>query len=223
LESDDASKALRRFRVALAGICAYVILDAIVQILPPHYSPVSQAESDLAVGPYGIIMAVNFLNRGLLSAEFIAGFAGYARSVGEDVRRYRIGVILIGVWSIGSFLLAFFPTDVPPADVTWHGALHLLLALAAFFGAGLGAFAVSLRIPGEGVMATLRRYAVPVSGFCLASFLAVVLAPGTAPRFNSQYGGLIERVFIGSVLAWMGGVSLILMRRLSRPRKAREG
>lgn len=43
-------------RLALAtivGIALYVVIDVITQLLPPHYNPISQAESNLAVGPYG--------------------------------------------------------------------------------------------------------------------------------------------------------------------------
>ena len=32
-----------------------VLLEVIVQLLPPHYNPLSQSESDLAVGPYGFL------------------------------------------------------------------------------------------------------------------------------------------------------------------------
>ena len=46
----------------------------VAQLLPPHYSPISQAESDLAVGKFGFIMTINFLNRGVLSLLFIYAF-----------------------------------------------------------------------------------------------------------------------------------------------------
>jgi len=41
--------------LTIVGIVFYVILDVIAQLLPPHYSAHSQAESDLAVGPYGLV------------------------------------------------------------------------------------------------------------------------------------------------------------------------
>jgi len=73
---NDNSK-LSRVRYPLvivdALIILYVVLDAIAQVLPPHYSPLSQAESLLAVGPYGYIMTVNFLIRGVFSLLFASG------------------------------------------------------------------------------------------------------------------------------------------------------
>ena len=42
------------FIATIIGIVLYLVLDIIAQLLPPHYSFITQAESDLAVGPYGI-------------------------------------------------------------------------------------------------------------------------------------------------------------------------
>ena len=69
------------FWIVIAGIVLYVILDIIAQLLPPHYNPISQAESDLAVGPYGYIMTINFLVRGAFSLVFIYAFEGAVRSL----------------------------------------------------------------------------------------------------------------------------------------------
>jgi hypothetical membrane protein len=54
----------------------YVALDIIAQALPPHYSPISQAESDLAVRPYGYVMSINFIVRGLLSLTAVLALRG---------------------------------------------------------------------------------------------------------------------------------------------------
>ena len=58
---------MRRARIfgalTIAGIALYLVLDVVAQMLPPHYSPVRQAESDLAVGPYGYVMTINFVVR----------------------------------------------------------------------------------------------------------------------------------------------------------------
>ena len=56
----------------LVGTLIAVLIEVIVQGLPPHYSPVSQPESDLAVGPYGFLEAISFFMRGALTLVFIA-------------------------------------------------------------------------------------------------------------------------------------------------------
>ena len=64
LDNSKRSKLRQVFITVDVLIVLYIVLDAIAQALPPHYSPISQAESLLAVGPYGYIMTINFLNRG---------------------------------------------------------------------------------------------------------------------------------------------------------------
>jgi hypothetical protein len=47
-----ASRVRRAFATAaMALVALYVLIDIVLQLLPPHYSVVSDAESDLAVGP----------------------------------------------------------------------------------------------------------------------------------------------------------------------------
>jgi uncharacterized membrane protein len=62
------------FGAVIASIILVVLLEVIVQLLPTHYSPISQSESDLAVGPYGFLMALVFAIEGVLLLLFIAGF-----------------------------------------------------------------------------------------------------------------------------------------------------
>ena len=133
-------KSERLGRLVILGIILYVGLDVVAQVLPPHYSPLHQAESDLAVGPYGLIMQFNFLVRGGLSLALVLALRDLL-----PAGRSRIGVVLLGVWSGCSALLAFFNTDilddpalVPHLHLTWHGELHLVLATAGFIAAALG-------------------------------------------------------------------------------------
>jgi Protein of unknown function (DUF998) len=187
-------------------------LDAVAQLLPPHYSPISQAESDLAVGKFGYIMTVNFLNRGALSLEFLFALMGTFRLTEGGISRYRGGFYLLGAWAVGAILLAFFPTDVPPIPVSWHGAIHLVVAIIAFIGGAFGAFWISYRMDGVKTFRGLRRIALPIAA--LASILCLLDLSGSffAPRIAEHYGGLIERLFLGSVLLWIGVVSAYMLR-----------
>lgn len=198
----------RRLLVAaIAGIALYVALDALVQALPPHYSALGQAESDLAVGPYGYIMAINFVNRGLLSLLFLLGFSGSVRpSAG-----HRLGYCLVGVWAVGSAVLAVFPTDVGGSP-TLHGAVHLVVALIAFVGGVSGELVLSRAMRGDQSLGGVRRYAEAVSLLALLSLGMLLLGPAVAPKaFQSVYG-LVERLFIGLVLGWMLVVSAPLLK-----------
>ena len=185
---------------------SYVALDALVQSLPPHYSALSQAESDLAVGPFGYIMAVNFVNRGLLSLLFLLGFSRALKlSPG-----YRFGYSLVGLWAVGSMVLAAFPADVGGTP-TIHGAIHLIVAIFAFLGAVLGELALSRSLRNNPSTKGVGNYAVVIAVVALASLAALFLGPSAAPAVFRSISGLVERVFIGLVLAWMFVVSASLL------------
>jgi hypothetical protein len=203
--------ARRALQLALALIVVYVFLDAIAQLLPPHYSPISQAESDLAVGPFGYIMTVNFLVRGLLSLSFLYGFTA-ATTIG---RRTRLGVLFLGVWAVGAFVLAAFPTDVGTGP-TVHGTVHLVTALVAFLAGAVGILLLSVHFTEEPRLAAFRTPALLLSILGFIALLAMFLGDGR-PRIGDEVGGLLERIFLGLVLLWMALVSLHMLRARSRP------
>jgi uncharacterized protein DUF998 len=205
LSSEQRSRIL--LLAAVVGVILYAALDALAQSLPPHYSPLSQAESDLAVGPYGYIMAVNFINRGVLSFLFLLGFARAVKPLAE----YKRGYFLIGVWAFGSMILAAFPTDVSGSP-TIHGAIHLAVALIAFLGGVFGELALSKSMSGDHALAGVGRYASWIAILAFISLAALFLGPSLASRVYPSISGLVERVFIGLVLVWMLAVSSMMMR-----------
>jgi len=198
------TNARRLFWVVIAAIVLYVVLDAIAQSLPPHYSPIKDVESDLAVGPYGWVMAINFLNRGALSLVFLYVLAETARSNGGLGRNIRIGIYAFGVWAVGAIILAFFPTDVPATPISWHGAIHLVVAILAFFGGAFGALIISLRYGKNEAIQKLGRPAL------LIAIVSVILLFVAVATLTGPVGGLTERLFLGSVLLWEAIVSLYL-------------
>ncbi|MGA2384909.1 MAG: DUF998 domain-containing protein [Candidatus Bathyarchaeia archaeon] len=214
----EKSGSARLFWEVILGIVLYVVLDVVAQLLPPHYSPISQAESDLAVGKYGFIMTLNFLNRGVLSLLFIFAFlrtmdlAGIARS------QFRTGTYLLGAWAVGAILLAIFPTDVPATPVSWHGAIHLVVAIIAFIGGAFGTLAISQKLPGKGTLEGLKRVALPLSIIVIVLWVVEFGLPFAFPHLNGRIGGLTERLFLGSVLLWIGVLSAYLATHLGHIR-----
>jgi Protein of unknown function (DUF998) len=207
------SGAERLLWVANAGVILYLLLDIIAQALPPHYNPISTAESDLAVGPYGYVMTLNFVNRGLLSLVFLYAFVRMLRLRGIDTGKYRSGVLLLGVWAVGALLLAVFPTDVPATPVSWHGAIHLVVALLAFLGGALGILRLSLRFGDDPMMRAARRFALPLAGTAILFLVLLFGLPFALPHLAARIGGLTERVLIGSILTWILTISVYLERR----------
>ncbi|HUI86965.1 MAG TPA: DUF998 domain-containing protein [Nitrososphaerales archaeon] len=218
--SGDAGRARALKRAAwlvIALVLLYVVLDVVAQLLPPHYSPISQAESDLAVGPYGYVMAANFINRGVLSLLFLFALDRASSLAGAGPQRYRGGIMLLGVWAVGALLLAFFPTDVPPAPATWHGVMHLVVAVIAFLGGAFGSLVLSVRFARDPLLGGARRFAMPISVLAVLACLVTLFLPGAAPHLSSHIGGLTERVFLGLVLLWMLTMSAYLIRAVRNP------
>ena len=211
-EENQARRSRLLFAAAVVGLVLYVTLEAVAQSLPPRYSPVSQAESDLAVGPYGYLMTLNFVNRGILSLCFLFALALTANSSDTTGQRFRRGGYLLAVWSVGALLLAAFPTDVPPTPVSWHGAVHLVVAVLAFIGGAFGALYISLGMAGNRPLARARGVALPLAVLAVVLFVAEFFG-AAVPGLNSSYGGLTERLFLGSVLLWIGSVSVMMLRK----------
>lgn len=189
--------------LTIAGIVLYVVLDVIAQLLPPHYSPLRQAESDLAVGPYGWVMTVNFVVRGLLSLALLLALI----QILPDSPRKRLGVALFGTWTIGAFLLALFPTDVTSGEHTAHGKLHLLIALLAFISIPIAELLLSQCLSTVPRWQALGQQAIKFAWLTVFGLvLLVVMAPIT------RVSGLGERIFLATALLWMLAVSVQLIR-----------
>ncbi|HEY7834510.1 MAG TPA: DUF998 domain-containing protein [Ktedonobacterales bacterium] len=188
--------------LVVLGIAIYVALDIVAQLLPPHYNPIMRPESDLAVGPYGWVMALNFVVRGLIALALVVGLR---RALGPSARS-DLGLALLVVWAVGDFLLAVFATDVAPAKPTLHGVVHLLVALIIFVAVALGELLLALPLGAEAGWTALRS---PLFAIALAALFALVALP-----FRVNTTGLVERVFLGLALLWMllAGVRLIVPR-----------
>ena len=202
----------RLYWIVMVGIGLYAVLDVVAQLLPPHYSPVTQAESDLAVGPYGYVMTVNFVNRGVLSLVFLYALVRTVRSEARGWRPFRSGVAFLSLWALGSVVLAVFPTDVPSLPLTAHGAVHLVVALLAFFGGAVGVFALADHFGESEILRPAKRYGMGLSIVVLILFVLELGLGFVAPRFGASVAGLTERLFLGSVLGWIFLVSWYLAR-----------
>lgn len=190
----------------LVGIPAIVLLEGVVQFLPPHYNAISQPESDLTVGPYGYLMAINFILRGVLTIAFVGAVVNIVPRVG----RSRSGLILLGISAVGKVLLAFFPTDLTTPPHTTHGIVHSLVALVSFFCGALGVLLLARSLRHLQQVWPSRQF---LSRWALATFIVGLIVILTIV-VSSQIGfwGVLERLYDGLFYAWLFIVGLGLWR-----------
>jgi hypothetical membrane protein len=187
----------------MTGVIIYVVIDVVLQALPPHYSAISQAESDLAVGPFGWIMSINFFGRGVTSAALVASIV----QTGPRRRTRTVGVVLLAVAGFCSALIAFFPTDIPAhpgvAPTTLHGVLHVIGATSGFVLALAAFWVLSIWLPERPRIADVWLGVASVGLVVLA--VSIVAAP--------EVLGLAERVCLVGILGWV----FVIARSLRSP------
>jgi len=196
-DNSKLSRVRQLFIIVDALIILYVVLDVFAQVLPPHYSPISQAESLLAVGPYGYIMIVNFLIRGVFSLLFVYALVQILTMFGENWRSYKWGLYAIGIWSVGALLLAGFPATGRTL------VIHTVIGVIVFIAAPLGELSISLKLDRVKALADVKKIALVIA---VLGVLFMAFYWGVLPflhHLKSNYGGFFERLLIGSVILWM--------------------
>jgi hypothetical protein len=175
---------------AMVLVVLYVVVDVVLQFLPPHYSVVTDAESDLAVGPFGWAMRANFASRAVMSGCVVVAVL----LAGRPSRRTVAGSILLAIAGLCSFALVFFDTDVNRSGqfgMSQHtavGFVHVVFATSGFL-AVLAAM-ILLTSASRGQKWFL---AVALGGLLLLAISLLVLP---------QVVGLTERLCLAGILGW---------------------
>ena len=189
-----AARVRRAFATAaLVLVLLYVLIDVVLQFLPPHYSVVSDAESDLAVGPFGGAMNLNFLARAVMSGCVVVAVVLTAPAS----RLRSASSVLLTLAGLCSAALVFFPTDVnPPGEFgmtprTTVGLVHVVFATSGFLAVLLA-------------MALLTRWIGrprAVRGFFVVALVGLGLLALSLAVF-AQLVGLAERLCLVGILGW---------------------
>jgi hypothetical protein len=189
----------------IAGTIVAVGIEIIAQILPPHYSPLSQSESDLAVGPYGYLEAINFFLRGTISLAFLYCLTQRIPEISQS----RVGQSLLGLSAIGKLIIAFVATDLTTPPQTTHGYIHAFVALASFLLGGLGDLLIARALQGKTGIFPNQKWLVWLTALTLV--WAVVVIGTVAVSDKTGVWGLFERIYTVLFLAWPVIVSFKLL------------
>ena len=193
--------------IAMIGVVVYAAVDVILQFLPPHYSPIRDAESDLAVGPFGWIMAINFFGRGLTCAALIVAIA---RS-GQASRAKTVGLALFAVAGFCSALIAFFATDIARggAATTVHGTIHVAGASTGFVFALAAFWVLQFWAPQSW---RPQRQRVTSTIFLGVATAGLAFLGSTMIWFPDGFG-LAERICLVGILGWVFTTGLSVRSR----------
>lgn len=167
--------------------------------------------SDLAVGDQGGLMTASFFLHG---AAIVAVSLGLTRGVARS-RSHIASSLLIGLGGFGVLMLGFFPTDPYDGTRTATGLAHVILAGASFSALSLAFLLFSHAVRHDEHWHGFRPYALGLGWSAAASMILFSGAMGLdqldlldARRFL----GLLERILIGFILAWILLTALRLRR-----------
>src|SRR5215216_5377934 len=188
------------FGTAATGCLAYAALALLLMhVLRPDLAPTSHMISEYAVGTFGWVMQSVFVGLSLGCAALLVGLA----LNGPTSMTARLGIVFLGVASVGLIISAIYSMDLPGAPVTQAGKLHDLSFLV---NVGSIAFAIVLLTVGFGSDFRWRSYrrfsAILLSLIAFAFVLQFLTLHKGAPY------GLANRFFVSVVLAWLIGTSV---------------
>ncbi|BCL80963.1 DUF998 domain-containing protein [Ktedonobacteria bacterium brp13] len=202
VQGREISRLHQLFGIVMGAIVLSILLEVIVQLLPPHYNAISQAESDLAIGPYGFLMDINFALRGVLYLIFLVAFMKAIPKEGQS----RSGLILLGISAIGKLIIAFAVTDLTPRPETIHGIIHTLAALVSFFCGGLGILLLSRALRHVPNVRLSPRFLVGLAIVTLIWSIIVIVTVVVSSKIGVW--GLLERIYTLLFSLWIFIVSL---------------
>ncbi|MET4705492.1 DUF998 domain-containing protein [Frigoribacterium sp. UYMn621] len=199
-----ATRVRRAFATAaMVLVLFYVTVDAVLQLLPPHYSVLTDAESDLAVGQFGWAMNLNFLARAVMSGCLVIAISVTA----PPSPRRRAGSALLALAGLCSAALVFFPTDVNrPGEFgmtprTSLGVVHVVFATSGFLAVLV---AMALLTWWFGRTRSIMVFFVVALVGLVSLGLSLALLP--------QIVGLTERICLLGILGWAFAVGARLIR-----------
>jgi hypothetical membrane protein len=162
---------------------------------------VARYGSDLSLGSLGWIMITNFV---ILGVVVLALALGLGRVIADCVSGWlaTVGIALVGAAFVTAGTCVTDPAKLVSGAHTWHGMVHVFMAVVIFFiGIPVAALALARRLRG---LRSLAVYCV-IAAVGAPTLLVVTFVSGSFP-------GLTERAAIAFVLAWLTSLAVQLHR-----------
>lgn len=197
---------VRRFSlVSIIGFIIYALITILLAFYRPSFSVLYDAVSDYGNGEKGWLLGIGFIVK---SALILFATLVFLIAISRNPRR-NTGIVLLLIWSSATALLAVFPDDLRNQVPTFHGRMHMLIAMTGFLTSAIGTFLFTLesrempaRKSGSIVLAII--WIISVCGF-IALILSASVKTMAIPL------GLSERVFVYGLLVWIC-IAMIIAR-----------
>ena len=174
---------------SLFGVLIFTVLVIALHVLRPQMNPLSHAISEYALGPFGFLMTIAFVMRGLGELLLVIGFAaGTMRS-----NRSWAGLIFLALATLCSFLVATFPGN--PQNMS----MLIVHSVSAFVGFGsliIAALAWAWRFRKEARLRSSALISFLLGLLMLVSLVSLVISASYAL-------GLAERMLEIFIVLWL--------------------
>ena len=180
--------------IALAALAVTVGSLAYLHIEPTGLSPLRNAVSQYGITPY---------KAGYRAATIAFAVAGLALAVAISQALPHQGsatIALLLAFAAARAAISWFPMDHPGGPRTQTGAIHGLLAAAAFASATAAAFRLAATLSHQSTWHGLAGTSRALGWLMLVFLLAMVLTR-RSPTARRWFGA-IERGFYTSAIAW---------------------
>lgn len=166
------------------------------------YSGVSQAMSELVLGPGGWLMTVAFVSLG-------AGSVLLARDLWTAVSHARAAAALLALTGILDLVSAAFHTTTHGQPDTTSSTIHQIAGVLTFLILIAVMFATAVAFRRD---RSWRWFAGPTLVWAVLAVGAFFLVP----ILGDDRFGLAQRIFVGVVLSWLITLSILLGLRPTR-------
>ncbi len=203
--------------LAMAGIAGPLVVtvgDLWAAAADPNYSLVRNSISSLALTRIGWLQTIGFLALGLLVEIFTAGLLFNVKRR----RGFHISIGFLVFLGFGMLLIGAFRTDPAGAPHTIDGAIHSVVATGVFWLFPITTFVIAPSLRRDPDWHNIYIYTLVAGGLGIG----LVLWLGFLPD-DSGYFGLLERLAVANMIAWVEVMAIKLLRLSvrKRPRKRR--
>jgi hypothetical protein len=178
--------------VSIIGTAVFVVLLAALHFLRES-DPIQRPTSEYAVGQFGYLMTSAFI---VLSVATWALVIGLRRDLAKPAQS-RVGLVFLGVFSIGLLVAATFPIDLEGAPQTLAGTIHRINGPLTFLSLVVGINLVSRKLKHDERWRPTHR---------IASVLALVMIPeflaGGLAAARETGAGIAQRILVATFATW---------------------